>query len=226
MFKNFQNKKLIEKLLFSPFIIEKTTAKKIAYIAVVTGILTIANTLLEIKFFDVQFSLTITLSVLAGIILGPFTSFVSCIVADAIGYIINSWGFLYMPWVGFTIAVTGLSSGLIFNFLRFNFKGELFLKLALSCLSSFILGTVLINSTGFYFYNYAMGFSTAVINYVKDVFGTSVGYFGYIAYRLIFKGQILNCLVNYALIFILTPIIVNLPIFKKDLEVLNKTNAK
>ena len=222
MFKNFQNKKLIEKLSFSPFLIDKTPAKKIAYIAVVTAILTVANTLLEIRFLDVQFSLTITLSAIAGVVLGPFTSFISCVVADAIGYIINSWGYLYMPWVGLTTAVTALSAGLIFNFVRFNFKGGLILKLALACLSSFILGTVLINSTGFYFYNYAMGFSTAVINYVKEVFGTSVGYFGYIAYRLIFKGQILNCLVNYALIFILTPIIINLPVFKKDLEVLEK----
>ena len=224
MFKTFKDKKPIEKLLFSPFIIDKTSAKKIAFISVITAILTVANSLLEIKFFDVQFSFTITLSTLAGVIIGPLSSFASCLIADAIGYVINSWGYLYMPWVGLTTAVTGLSAGLIFNFVRYDFKGGLYLKLLYICLSSFVLGTVLINSTGFYLYNYAMGFSTAVINYVKEVFGTNVGYFGYIAYRLIFKGQILNCLVNYALIFVLTPIIVNLPIFKKDLELLNKTN--
>lgn len=119
-----------------------------------------------------------------------------------------------MPWVGLTSGVTALLSGVIFYFVNFKFKGGLAVKLLLICISSFVFGTVLINSTGFYFYNYKMGFSTAVINYVKELFGGDVSFLGYVLYRLIFKGQIFNCIVNYALLFIIVPIVVRLPFFK------------
>ena len=218
MFKNIENKSLIEKLLFSPIIINKTLAKKIAYIAVISAFLTVSNSFFEIRFLDVQFSLTIVLSALAGIIIGPLSAFISCMVSDGIGFIINSWGYLYMPWVGLTTAVTAFVSGCIYYFISFKFKGGNVVKLFLICLSSLILGTVLINTTGFYFYNYYMGFSTAVLDYVSATFGTNVNYFAYLIYRLFFKGQIFNCIVNYALIFILTPIILNIPLFKKDLQ--------
>ena len=52
-----------------------------------------------------------------------------------------------------------------------------------------------------------MGFSTAVVEYVSQKFGTGVTYFGYVAYRLIFKLQILNSLFNYILLFIALPIL-------------------
>ena len=52
MQKNYQGKKLWEKLFFSPTLCQKSATKKIAYIAVLTAVLTVGNTLLEIKFFD------------------------------------------------------------------------------------------------------------------------------------------------------------------------------
>lgn len=214
MQKNYQGKKLWEKLLFSPMLSQKNATKKIAYIAVITAVLTVGNTLLEIKFSDVQFSFTLILSMLAGIILGGGSGFCACIIGDALGFIINSWGYVYMPWVGLTSGVTALMGGIIFHLVNFDFKGGFILKLFLICLSSFLLGTVAINTTGFYFYNYNMGFSTAVINYVKDLFGGEVSYLGYLLYRLIFKGQIFNCILNYALLFAVVPAIVKLPFLK------------
>ena len=214
MQKNYKGKKLWEKLFFSPTLCQKSATKKIAYIAVLTAVLTVGNTLLEIKFFDVQFSFTLLLSVLAGIILGGGSGFCACLIGDALGYIINSWGYVYMPWVGLALGITSLASGLIFHLVNFEFKGGFILKLFLICLSSFVLGTVAINTTGFYFYNYNMGFSTAVINYVKDLFGGEVSYLGYLLYRLIFKGQIFNCIINYVLVFAAVPAIIKLPFFK------------
>ena len=214
MQKNYDGKKSWEKFMFSPMLARKTATKKIAYIAVITAVLIVCNTLLEIKFSDVQFSITLLLSMLAGILLGGGSGFCASVIGDAIGFMINSWGYTYMPWVGLTSGVTALLSGVIFYFINFKFKGGLAIKLLFICLSSFIFGTVLINSTGFYFYNYKMGFSTAVINYVKELFGGEVSFLGYVLYRLIFKGQIFNCIVNYALLFIVVPIVIRLPFFK------------
>ncbi len=207
-------KKLWEKFAFSPMLQEKNATKKIAYVSVVTAVLIVANTLLEIKFSDVQFSITLLLSMLAGILIGGGSGFCACIIGDAIGFIINSWGYVYMPWVGLTSGVTALLSGVIFYFIKFNKKVDLVLKLLLICLSSLIVGTILINSMGFYLYNYKMGFSKAVIDYVKELFGGEVSFLAYVCYRLIFKGQIFNCIVNYALLFIIVPIIIRLPFFK------------
>ena len=197
----------LKSLTFSPLLQNKSATKKIAYIAVITAFLTVGNTLLEIKFSDVQFSFTLLLSMLAGVILGGGSGFIACVIGDAIGFMLNSWGYIYMPWVGLTSGVTALLSGVIFYKVKFEFRFATILKMVLICLSSFLIGTVLINSTGFYFYNYKMGFSTAVINYIKDTFGGDVTFVGYVLYRLIFKLQILNCLVNYALFIISLPII-------------------
>ena len=213
-----QNVKTFKNWVFSPFLLEKTTAKKIAYTAVVTAFLLVCNTFLEVKFTDVQFSFTITASIIAGVILGPLNGFLSCFIADGLGFLINSWGLTYMPWVGLTTAVTAFISGSVTYLINFKFKGAIFVKLTIICILSFFIGTVLINSTGFYYYNYLMGFSTAVIDYVKSVFGGEVTFIGYVFYRLIFKGQIINCLVNYALAFIIIPILIRLNIFKKSLE--------
>ena len=68
-----------------------------------------------------------------------------------------------------------------------------------------------------------MGFSQAVIDYVKNTFGGEVGYFGYVAYRLFFKGQIFNCLVNYALFIVVLPQILKIKIFNGVREESEKT---
>ncbi|MBO5713668.1 MAG: hypothetical protein J6R88_05670 [Clostridia bacterium] len=219
MCKNYQNKSVLQKLTFSPFIINKTPAKKIAYIAVVTAFLTVCNTLLEFSLFDAQYSLTIATSAIAGILIGPLSGFASCMFADAIGFLMNSKGGIYMLWVGLAIAVTSFLAGVIFHFIRFKFKGAVFVKLALICIASFTVGTVLINTTGFYMYNYyVVGLPIAFLEYVSTTLGTSANYLTYLIYRLFFKGLIFNCLVNYGLIFVLTPMIISTPIFKKDLQ--------
>lgn len=192
----------MQNLLFSNFLKGKTHAQKIAFLGLFTAINVVFNAFFEFKTLDVQFSFTIFISALTGIITGPFSGFFVCMLADLIGYLINSFGYLYMPWVGLSMGVLALFSGLIFIK-----NGEkLILKTALVCTVSLLLCTVLINSTGFYFYNKAMGFSTAVINYVSSVFGgEGVSYIAYVCYRLIFKGQILNSIFNFALLFIALP---------------------
>ncbi len=217
MQKYLDGTKWYTKLAFSPFLAKKHATHKIAYLGLVTALLTVCNAFLEIKFIDVQFSFTIFVSVISGIILGAGSGFIVCMIGDALGFMICSWGYLYMPWVGLTLAVSSLFAGLIFYFIKLNFKGSLFLKLFLICICSLILGTILINSTGFYFYNEKMGFSTAVNDFMVNRFGGKAPYFAYVTYRLFFKGQIFNCLFNYALIFFITPMLLRSAYFKKTI---------
>lgn len=200
--------KSLNGLVFSPFIKSKSDGKKLAFLALLTAFNVICNSFLEIKTLDVQFSFTIVVSMASGIILGPLSGGLVCILADFIGYVINSWGYLYMPWVGLSTGVLAFISGLVF-------KGEYknwVAKCIFVCFLSLTVCTILINSTGFYFYNKAMGFSTAVLNYVSSRFGKDVGYFTYLIYRLIFKGQIYNSLFNYCLLFLLVPILKRLKV--------------
>lgn len=194
-----------KRLLFSETLLLKTPAKRIAYLALMTALCIVTNMFLEIKFADVQFSLTIFVSILTGIITGPMYGFCAVFLGDLLGFIYNNWGFLYMPWVGLTVSFMAFFSGLIFGGLKFKCRGSAYIKLALCCVVTFLFCTIAINSTGFYFYNKAAGFSTAVIDYVESTFGGGVSFFGYCCYRLFFKGQIFNSLVNYALLFAAVP---------------------
>lgn len=193
-----------ERLLFSETLRAKSLAHRIAYVSVITALNVVTN-FVEIKFLDTQFSFTIILSLLSGIALGAVAGFGSCFLGDLLGFFMR--GGIYMPWVALSTATFALLSGALIALLPFRFKGGLALRMAIVCILSFAVCTIAINSTGFYFYNKVMGFSTAVVDYANKHFGSGLTYWIYVAYRLFFKGQIWNSLVNYALFFVLLPIL-------------------
>ena len=198
---------LWKRLLLSEVLLKKSQAKRIAYLSLMTALCIVTNMFLEFKFADVQFSLTIFVSMLTGIITGPVYGFCAVFLGDLLGFIYNSWGYMYMPWVGLSVSVTAFLAGLAVGSVKIGIKGGLYIKLALACILSFLICTVGINSTGFYFYNKAAGFSTAVLEYIENTFGSDVSFWGYCCYRLFFKGQIYNSIVNYALVFAFLPVL-------------------
>ncbi len=195
------------KMLFldSNFLNGKNHGVKLAYVGMITAVNIVANAILEFKTLDVQFSFTILISIITGMLLGGILGFLSVFLADFIGYLISSWGLMYMPWVGLSVAIMALISGVVFKIGK-NTNGYIFLKCGIITLITFLLCTVVINSLGFYYYNKAMGFSSAVLQYVSERFGDEVKFPFYLAYRLIFKGQIFNSIFNYALLFLFVPI--------------------
>lgn len=178
------------RLLFPDYLNKKSAGKKIAYIAALTAFCVIANTFFEFKLMDTQFSVTIAASALMGLLLGPVFGFCACFLGDLIGFLANTGGFMYMPWVGISLGLTAFLSGVTVAALPFRFKGGLYIKLAVVCLLSFACSTVLVNTTAFWLL-YAKG----------------VNYWTYLFTRLFVRGQIYNCIFNYALIYALVPLL-------------------
>ena len=102
-----------------------------------------------------------------------------------------------MPWVGINLAVIALLSGVIVGGINLRFRGGLVVKITVLAVLSFFLCTVGINTTAFWLL-YAKG----------------VPYLTYAVTRIFVGGQIYNCLVNYALLYIIIPIIAKLKIIK------------
>ena len=71
-----------------------------------------------------QFSLTIFVSTIIGVILGPIAGFITCVFGDFIGYVSNSWGLIYMPWVGISTGLFAFLAGIILGGV-FNAKEEI-----------------------------------------------------------------------------------------------------
>lgn len=205
---------MFKKLFLSELILNSSRTKRIVYIAMLAALSVVTNMFLEFKFYDVQFSLTIIVSAIIGGLIGAIPGFLACMLGDFVGYVYNSWGFLYFPWVGLSTAMIAFIAGIVINGVNIKSKGAIYIKLVLVCLISFFVCTVGINSTGFYFYNKAMGFSKAVMDYVAERFGGHVSYIAYVAYRLIFKLQIVNCIVNYAVLIAVYPLILKINFFK------------
>ena len=199
-----QNSRVAE-IMFSPLIRRSNEAFRIAYVAVFTALSIVANMFLEFKFLDNQYSFTIFFSSLTGVFLGPVLGFSSCMLGDAIGFLLNSQGMTYMPWVGLSTGVFAFLAGLIVRGIAEDEIWKVLLKIAVFCVASFLVCTVGINSGGFYLFNKSIGFSPNVLNYFLDKFGGDVTFWGYVAYRLFFKLQILNSLFNYALLFAVLP---------------------
>ncbi|MBE5753147.1 MAG: ECF transporter S component [Clostridiales bacterium] len=171
--------------LRSPLLDGQSKNRKIAYLGVMTAFAVIANTLFEFKLMDTQFSLTLSVSALLGVMLGGIYGFAVCFLGDLIGFLMNSSGFAYMPWIGLSMGITSLLTGVLVNGVKRENKGGRYAMIALSCAFSFVVCSVGINTTAFYFL-YA---------------GDGVSYWTYFVARFIVKGQLWNCIFNYALVF-------------------------
>ena len=188
----------IKKLLLSDLLYNASKTQKIAYVGVLTALLVVCNMFFEIKFAEIQFSLTIFCSAFAGILIGPIFGFVASFMGDLVGFLYNSAGYLYVPWIGIAMGVVSLISGLVVNGINLKFKGEIYVKLLIVSLLTFLICTVGINTTVLW-----------IIRTAKKV-----PYTTYAFTRLIIEGQIYNSLVNYGLLFIAVPIIGKIKYFK------------
>ncbi len=178
-----------ERLLFSETLATKSGSHKIAYIAVMTAFCVVANMFFEFKLADTQFSLTIVVSALTGILIGPTFGFAACFLGDLVGFLYHSAGYAYMPWIGLSMGLTAFISGGVM-LIKGNGKGWLlYVKLMVVCCSTFLVCTVAINTTAFW------------LLYSK------VSYTTYLVSRLFVQGQIWNSLFNYFLLFIFVPLL-------------------
>lgn len=179
-----------QEMLFSKTLVRKNVSHKIAYIAVMTTFVVVANMFFEFKLADTQFSLTLAVSALTGIVIGPLFGFAACFLGDLVGFLYNSAGFGYMPWIGLSMATVALLAGVIVNGWEIKGKWGLYVKLALVSVSTFFVCTVAINTTAFWL-----------------LYAKTTGYWTYLIARLFVKGQIFNSLFNYAALFLFTPLL-------------------
>ena len=178
----------LERLFFGA-LTKKRASQKIAYTAVVTAFVVVANMFFEFKLAETQFSLTIFVSAIAGILIGPLLGFAACFLGDLVGFLYHSGGFAYLPWIGISLGTIAFLSGIIVGGLKARQSWFLYVKLALVCVLTFLLCTVAINTTAFW------------LLYSK------VDYWTYLVSRLFIQGQIWNSLVNYVLLFIAVPVL-------------------
>lgn len=182
--------KSIKRWLLSDLLCNASTTKRIAYIAVMSALCVICNMFFEFKLADTQFSLTIFFSAFTGVLLGPIFGFMAAFLGDLVGFLYNSGGFMYMPWIGLSMGLTATFAGLIMNAPIFKFKGSKYVKVALVCVATFVVCTVGINTTAFW-----------IIYNTKKV-----PFFAYLVTRMFIQGQIWNSIVNYALLFVAVPV--------------------
>lgn len=176
-----------KRLLFSENLAVKGRSQKIAYIAVMTALTVVSNMFFEFKLAETQFSLTLAVSAITGLLIGPLFGFVACFLGDLVGFLYNSAGFAYLPWIGISMGLTAAVFGLIVSGIESKKSWFLYVKLAIACVLTFAVCTVAINTTAFW------------LLYSK------VGYGTYLISRLFVQGQIWNSLFNYALIFLVVP---------------------
>ncbi len=193
---------LWQRIFFSPVIRHKSSAQKIAYIGITTALCIVTN-FFEIKLIDTQFSFTILMSMLTGILIGPLYGAFSAFLGDAIGFIAHPNN-IYMPWIGLSVAMMAVIAGLLMR-LPLHFKGSMYVKLAIACLLVVVVCSVGINTTGMYLYYTNVGFTSRSLGLIQEHFGGNTMFFTYALVRLIFMGQLLNNVVNFALLFAILP---------------------
>lgn len=138
-------------LLFSFFFFQKqpkknnlTKTQKICYVSVLAALATVSN-IFDIKVSDeFQISLVATVGFIAGYMLGGGYGFAVCFIGDLLGAIINPHG-PYNPIIGIGTGLWGLVPGIAFWY----FKGNEYIKTAVSFTIGFLLVSAGINVVGF-----------------------------------------------------------------------------
>jgi ECF transporter S component (folate family) len=184
-----------KRLLYSETILALSKSKKVAYIGVVTAFTVVVNAMFEIKLGGVQFSLTIFASVLAGLIIGAAPGFLACFMGDLIGFLLHPYG-EYSPVIGIATGLMAVFAALIIQ-IPTKGKGETYAKLAIVCLVIFLVCTAGLNNW-----------------YLNQVYYTELTFFECLNTRLLAQGQILNTLVNSALVVLLIPVLAKIKALK------------
>lgn len=194
--KNVAWKAFFQKRFHSPLLRGKSHSRKIAYLGLLTAFSVVANALFEIKLGEIQFSLTLFVGALIGMLAGGGYGFVVCFLGDTIGFFLHPFG-AYLPMLSVSAGLTALFSGVCLSYAVDKSENEptaplwkTVLAVVAVCLLSFTVCTVGITHTTF-FYLYANGRS----------------YWAYFVYRFVLQGQLYNCIFNYALIFLSVPIL-------------------
>lgn len=185
-----------KKFLFSDTVLRLPLSKKITYIALMTAFTVIANTFFELKFFSVQFSVTIFVSVLAGIFLGSAFGFTACFLGDLIGFLLHPFG-AYLPWIGISTGLMAVFGALLYGRIPWENKTGKILKLLFVNLAIFVFCTA--------------GITSITLN---KVWFSSLTYPQYLIQRLFVEGQIWNTLLNALLLFVLLPIVERVKLFR------------
>ena len=184
-----EKKRRLKVLLLSALLVDKKKSSRIAYVALFTALNVAVNVLGSFPFGFIQISLTTYISVLTGIIIGPLRGFVACFVGDTLGFIINSAGYMWTPWVGISTGLAALLGGLIMNGIPWKFKGAWCIKLVLTFVLTFLLCTYAINTTaGYFLWN-----------------SGSWSYWKFVTIRL--SGQICVSVLNFVFLFVSLPIL-------------------
>ncbi len=189
--------KFWQKFTFCPILNDVPKSKRIAYLGLATAFSVIANTFFEIKLGAVQFSFTIAVCALLGVLMGAGYGFVACFVGDAIGFFLHPFG-AYLPWVGLSNGMIAIFAGLLLTGKNLQKGGSRYAITAFFCLLSFAVCTVGITNTAFFF-----------------LYSHGVSYGTYFVSRFFVQGQIWSCLVNYLLIFAFPTFLKKLPFLSK-----------
>ncbi len=195
--KEKENDSLWKRFIFSPTLLLKPKSHKIAYIAVMTALAVIINTL-EIKLTVAQFSFTIFFSIFIGVVLGGGAGFCACFLGDLIGFLMHPMG-EYSPWIGISTGLMPVITATIL-FVLPTFKKHLRCKLSIACVLIFFVCTCGITAL-----------------YLNLVWYAGMGFWEYLTMRLFAQGQIWNSAVNSILAVVIIPLIVKIKPLKINL---------
>ncbi len=175
-------------LLYSDTILALPKAKRVAYIGVVTALTVVCNAMMEIKLGGIQFSLTIFMSVLAGLIIGAAPGFLACFMGDAIGFVLHPYA-EYSPAIGLATGLMAVFGALVMR-IPAKEKWAVYWKLALVCALIFCVCTAGINNW-----------------YLNKVYYSDLTFFECLHTRLFVMGQVANSIINSVMVVVVIPVL-------------------
>lgn len=196
------NRQSILSRLFSPYFLSSSAGRRAALLGIFIALSLVAN-MFSIDFSPSQkLSFTYLVAFFAGTYFGGIPGFLILFLGDFLGFLLNAGGGVYWLPTGIATGLLALIPGIVMNVVRFSFRGGVFVKAAISVSFMFLFVTCGVGAAANYWY-------VKTVVYAGREY--SKLFTAYLAGKISFAAIVSG--VNYALVFVLIPILNKLKAF-------------
>ncbi len=178
-----------------------------AYLGVFVALAVVVNMFSIDLTPQLKISFTYVVAFYAGTLLGPLSGFTVCFVGDFLGFLIMPSPYPYWLLTGICSGLFALIPGVVMNYVKFPFRGAVYVKTAISVLLMYLLITCGLGAYSNYLY-------VKLVIYAGKEY-TKL-FYAYLGGKILFSTVV--SAVNYALVFALIPLLNSIKPLKIKVE--------
>ncbi len=197
----------LKRVFFPDYFASLSAGRKTAMLGIFIALAVLANVLSIDVTPALKISFTYLTGFFTGAIFGPLIGFAVCFFGDIVAFLLPTGGGVYWPLTGVCTGLLALIPGLVMHGIKFNFKGGVFVKIAISVVLTYLFVTCTLGAYSNYLY-------VKYVVYAGREYGKAFA--AYLGGKILFSTVVSG--INYLLIFLMVPLVNSIKPLKMKIE--------